>query len=109
MCTQWHDGYVVYNNAVKEVASRFGAVVCDFASNVGFSYKQTNPDDPNSIRQSSLLCTNRLYGSGNDFQDIYINGVLYTNMGWHSTRDINSYFSLKRGNILADVLKKITF
>ena len=25
MCTQWHDGYVVYNNAVKEVASRFGA------------------------------------------------------------------------------------
>lgn len=109
MCTQWHDGYVVYNNAVKEVASRFGAVVCDFASNVGFSYKQTNPDDPNSIRQSSLLCTNRLYGSGNDFQDIYINGVLYTNMGWHPTRDINSYFSLKRGNILADVLKKITF
>lgn len=109
MCTQWHDGYVVYNNAVKEVASRFGAVVCDFASNAGFSYKQTNPDDPNSIRQSSLLCTNRLYGSGNDFQDIYIDGVLYTNMGWHSTRDINSYFSLKRGNILADVLKKITF
>lgn len=109
MCTQWHDGYVVYNNAVKEVAARFGAVVCDFSSSVGFSYRQTDPNNPDSVRQSALLCTNRLYGSGNDFQDININGVVYTNMGWHPTRDINSYFSVKRGNILADVLKRITF
>ncbi|SHJ65808.1 DUF5040 domain-containing protein [Bacteroides stercorirosoris] len=109
ICTQWHDGYVVLNNAIKEVAARFGAVVCDFAANVGFSYKQTDPTDPNSIRQSALVCTNRLYGSGNDFQDINIEGTVYTNMGWHPTRDVNSYFAIKRGNILSDVIRKITF
>jgi phospholipase/lecithinase/hemolysin len=82
--------------------------VCDFANNIGFSYNQTNSMDPNSIRQSALYCNNSAFGSGNDVEDIPIDGTMYTRMAWHATRDVNSYLQQKRGNILADVLKKLS-
>ena len=109
LCTYWHDAYVQFNDAIKELAEKHGAVVCDMASNIGFSYSQTDPADPNSVRQSALYCNNSSFGSGNDLEDIPINGVIYTGMGWHATRDVNSDLMVKRGNILADVIKKITF
>ena len=102
ICSYWHDGYTVYNEAAKTVALKHGAIYCDIASKVGFSYRQTDPTDENSIRQSFLYCNNAAFGSGNDSEDIPINGVIYTNMGWHATRDVNSPLTVKRGDILAN-------
>lgn len=104
ICSYWQDDYVVFNESSKLLAKKFNLTYCDFANNSGFSYKQTDPNDPNSIRISALYCNNSSYGSSNDTHDILINGVLYTNMGWHPTRDINSKLSKQMGNILAKYL-----
>ena len=105
LCSYWHDGYTVLNEALKELAIRHGAVFCDIANNVGFSYRQTDPSNPSSRRISAEFCNN----STNNVEDIPINGVTYTGMGWHATRDVNSWLMLTRGAILADVLRRITF
>ena len=107
--TQWHDGYVRFNESVKKMAKKHGAIVADIANNIGFSYLQTNPNDENSIRWSALHCNNADFSSGNDTEDIYIDGVLYSNMGWHPTRDFDCYIQQKRGNILAETLKLASY
>lgn len=105
ICSHWHDARVTYNDAAKILANRHGALYCDFASNVGFSYQQTDPSDPNSVRQSALYCNNAAFGSGNDTTTEVINGVSYTGMGWHPTRDAQSFLTKKRGYLLAQVIK----
>lgn len=104
ICSYWQDDYTVFNESSKIVAKKFNITYCDFANNSGFSYRQTDPADPNSIRISALYCDNSSYGSGNDTHDIPINGVLYTGMGWHPTRDVNSKLSVQMGDILAKYL-----
>lgn len=106
LCTYWHDAYTRFNSAIFELAKKHGAIICDIAGNVGFSYRQTNPADNNSRRISAEYCNNSAYGSGNDTEDIPINGVMYTGMGWHATRDVNSPLMILRGNILADIFRK---
>lgn len=107
--TQWHDGYVRFNESVKKMAKKHGAIVSDIANNIGFSYLQTNPNDENSIRWSALHCNNANFGGSNDTENIYIDGVLYSNMGWHPTRDFDCYIQQKRGNILAETLKLASY
>lgn len=107
ICSYWHDGYVVYNESARELSNRLGATYCDIANNVGFTYKTTNPNDENSLRDSYLYCNNRLYSSSNDSETIPINGVNYTNMGWHATRDMLSDLTKIRGSILASTLEKL--
>lgn len=101
ICSYWHDGYKVFNHSAEKLARKFGAVFCNIADNIGLSYKQTNPFDASSIRRSALYCDNASFGSGNDTETIPIDGVQYTLMGWHSTRDKNSVLMEMRGNILA--------
>jgi len=100
ICSYWHDGYKVFNGSAKVLAKRHGALYCDIAGQVGFSYMQTDPTDDNSLRISRLYCNN---SSGNE-EDIPIDGVMYTKMGWHATRDVNSPLMLKRGKILSESL-----
>ena len=101
ICSYWHDGYKVFNHSAEKLARKFGAVFCNIADNIGLSYKQTNPFDASSIRRSALYCDNASFGSGGDTETIPIDGVQYTLMGWHSTRDKNSVLMEMRGNILA--------
>ena len=107
--TQWHDGYVRFNEGIKKVARRHGAILCDVANNVGFSYMQTNPEDESSIRWNALHCNNTSIGSGNDVEDIPIHGIIYSDMGWHPTRDWSCYIQMKRAQILAAYLKFATY
>jgi hypothetical protein len=100
ICSYWHDGYKVFNESAKILAKRHGALYCDIAGQVGFSYMQTDPTNENSIRVSRLYCNNSF---GNE-EDIPIDGVMYTKMGWHATRDVNSPLTLKRGKILSESL-----
>lgn len=107
--TQWHDGYVRFNESIARLCKKHGAILCDVAGNIGFSYKQTDPENPDSIRWNALHCNNTAIGSGNDTETIPINGINYTNMGWHPTRDWGCYIQMKRANILADTLKCATY
>lgn len=107
--TQWHDGYVRFNESIARLCKKHGAILCDVAGNIGFSYRQTDPENPDSIRWSALHCNNTAIGSGNDTETIPINGVNYTNMGWHPTRDWGCYIQMKRANILAETLKCATY
>lgn len=107
--TQWHDGYVRFNDSVKIMAKRHGAIVCDVANNIGFSYLQTDPTNDDSIRWGALHCNNAAYGSGNDTETIPIHGVMYTGMGWHPTRQWDSYIQMKRAQILAETMRLATY
>ena len=107
--TQWHDGYVRFNESIDRLCKKHGAILCDVAGNIGFSYRQTDPENPDSIRWSALYCNNTAIGSGNDTETIPINGVNYTNMGWHPTRDWGCYIQMKRANILTETLKCATY
>lgn len=107
--TQWHDGYVRFNEGVKKMAKRHGAIVCDVANNVGFSYLQTDPTNDDSIRWNALHCNNAAYGSGNDTETIPIHGVMYTGMGWHPTRQWDCYIQMKRAQILAETMRLATY
>ena len=107
--TQWHDGYVRFNEGIKKVAKRHGAIVADIAGNIGFSYRQTDPENPDSIRWGALHCNNAAYGSMNDTETIPIHGVMYTGMGWHPTRKWDDYIQMKRAQILADAMRLATY
>ena len=107
--TQWHDGYVRFNDSVKIMAKRHGAIVCNVADNVGFSYLQTDPTNDDSIRWGALHCNNAAIGSGNDTETIPIHGVMYTDMGWHPTRQWDSYIQMKRAQILAETMRLATY
>lgn len=107
--TQWHDGYVRFNEGVKKMAKRHGAIVCNVADNVGFSYLQTDPTNDDSIRWGALHCNNAAIGSGDDTETIPIHGVMYTGMGWHPTRQWDSYIQMKRAQILAETMRLATY
>ena len=107
--TQWHDGYVRFNDSVKIMAKRHGAIVCNVADNVGFSYLQTDPTNDDSIRWGALHCNNAAYGFGGDTETIPIHGVMYTGMGWHPTRQWDSYIQMKRAQILAETMRLATY
>lgn len=107
--TQWHDGYVRFNDSVKIMAKRHGAIVCNVADNVGFSYLQIDPTNDDSIRWGALHCNNAAIGSGNDTETIPIHGVMYTDMGWHPTRQWDSYIQMKRAQILAETMRLATY
>jgi hypothetical protein len=107
--TQWHDGYVRFNDSVKIMAKRHGAIVCDVANNVGFSYLQTDPTNDDSIRWGALHCNNAAIDSGNDTETIPIHGVMYTGMGWHPTRQWDCYIQMKRAQILAETMRLATY
>lgn len=107
--TQWHDGYVRFNDSVKIMAKRHGAIVCDVANNVGFSYLQTDPTNDDSIRWGALHCNNAAIGSSNDTETIPIHGVMYTGMGWHPTRQWDCYIQMKRAQILAETMRLATY
>ena len=107
--TQWHDGYVRFNEAIKKVAKRHGAIIADIAGNIGFSYLQTDPTNPDSVRWSAIHCNNSAIGSGNDTETIPIHGVMYTGMGWHPTRQWDCYIQMKRAQILAETMRLATY
>lgn len=107
--TQWHDGYVRFNEAIKKVAKRHGAIIADIAGNIGFSYLQTDPTNPDSVRWSAIHCNNSAIGSGNDTETIPIHGVMYENMGWHPTRQWDCYIQMKRAQILAETMRLATY
>lgn len=88
---------------------RHGAIIADIAGNIGFSYLQTDPTNPDSVRWSAIHCNNSAIGPGNDTETIPIHGVMYENMGWHPTRQWDCYIQMKRAKILAETMRLATY
>ena len=89
--THWHDGRTLYNEKIRELANRWGGLVCEFDKNVGFNKNQTLPDGT----QVSVL-----YAV--DTQEI--DGVTF---GWHPLRNgPGEYIQGRLARIFADTIKK---
>lgn len=92
LCTHWHDGRVVYNSTVRELAEKWGLPLVEFDKNIGFSRKTTHPA---TGKQTSLLYAK-------DTQKLY--GVEY---GWHPKRGRGEYIQQRLAAIFADRMKSI--
>ena len=88
LCTHWHDGRTKYNDSVKKLAQKWGASICDLASNIGFSKEQPMQD---GTQPSVHFAVDIKKG------DIY---------GWHPLRGTaGKYIQNKMANIFAEALK----
>ncbi len=92
LCTNWHDGRVIYNTSVRKLAEKWGLPLVEFDANIGFSKNQPHPV---TNEQFSLLYSN-------DQQ--VVNGVKY---GWHPLRGEDSYIQQRMASIFAHKMKEI--
>ncbi len=92
LCTDWHDGRVVYNASIRELAEKWGFPLVEFDLNIGFSRKTLHPV---TKKQFSLLYTT-------DTQQI--DGETF---GWHPARGENSYIQQRMAAIFAETMKKV--
>lgn len=61
LTTSWHDGRVIYNDSVRELAEKWGFNLVEFDKHIGFSRNQKNPtykDVDNNILHQSVFYAN---------------------------------------------------
>lgn len=92
LCTDWHDGRVIYNSSVRKLADKWGFPVVEFDKLIGFSKNALHPVTGEQV--------SRLYTR--DKQDI--NGETF---GWHPDDGQDAYIQRRMGAIFADTMRKI--
>ena len=92
LCTHWHDSRVIYNEAIRKLAAKWGLPLVEFDKYIGFSRYVLHPATKEPI--------SRLYAY--DTQEI--RGVVY---GHHPIRGRESYIQQRMAAIFADVLKTV--
>ena len=92
LCTHWHDSRVIYNDAIRKLAAKWGLPLVEFDKNIGFSRNVLHPVTKHPI--------SRLYA--NDTQEI--RGIVY---GHHPIRGRDSYIQKRMASIFADAMKKV--
>ena len=92
LCTDWHDGRVLYNTSIRKLAAKWGLPLVEFDRYIGFS---KNVPHPVTGTQFSLLYAQ-------DSQDI--DGVKY---GWHPVRGEHSYIQQRMAAIFVSQMKQI--
>ncbi len=92
LCTDWHDGRVIYNNSIRKLAEKWGFPLVEFDKFIGFS---KNALHPVTGEQMSRLFTK-------DKQEI--NGETF---GWHPENGQDKYIQQRMGAIFADTMRKI--
>ncbi|MBB4034973.1 hypothetical protein GGR21_000860 [Dysgonomonas hofstadii] len=92
LCTDWHDGRIIYNTSVRRLASKWGLPLVEFDTSIGFSKGSPHPV---TGEQQSLL-------HAKDTQTI--DGVKY---GWHPNRGEDKYIQQRMAAIFTDLMKKV--
>ncbi len=92
LCTDWHDGRVVYNTSVRQLAEKWGFPIVEFDKFIGFSKNSVHPVTGEQI--------SRLFTG--DKQEI--NGETF---GWHPENGQGAYIQRRMGAIFADTMRKI--
>lgn len=97
--THWHDGRTNYNNSVRELAQEWGAGLCEFDKEIGFS-KHVLLEGTTEYGTEGGAQTSTLYAVDTE----EINGVTY---GWHPLRGSEgAYIQGRMANIFANSLLK---
>ncbi|WP_308502002.1 DUF5040 domain-containing protein [uncultured Alistipes sp.] len=92
LCTDWHDGRVLYNDSVRRLAAKWGLPLVEFDRWIGFS---RNTPHPVTGTQTSLL-------HAQDTQTI--EGVTY---GWHPQRGEDKYIQQRMAAIFVETMRRI--
>jgi hypothetical protein len=92
LCTDWHDGRVTYNTAVRKLGEKWGFPVVEFDRYIGFSKNAVHPVTGEQV--------SRLYTGDKQV----ISGETY---GWHPENGQNKYLQRRMGAIFADTMRKI--
>ena len=92
LCTHWHDGRVIYNSSIRQLAQKWGLPLVEFDKFIGFSKDSLHPI---TGKQASLIYSK-------DTQEL--NGEIY---GWHPERGQDKYIQQRMAAIFADTMNKI--
>ena len=92
LCTNWHDGRIIYNTSIRQLAEKWGLPLVEFDKYIGFS--KNNPHPVTGEQQSLLFAT--------DTQTI--EGTKY---GLHPYRGTDQYIQQLMAAIFADEMIKV--
>lgn len=96
VCTHWHDARTVFNDSIRELQKKWGFILCEFDTRIGFSKNQVHPVTGEQV--SILHCDN-------PFRDTeVINGVTY---GWHPTRDKGAWIQHQMASIVESTIRNL--
>ena len=92
LCTNWHDGRVLFNTSIRKLAAKWGLPIVEFDTHVGFSRHTVHPV---TGEQQSLL-----YAQDTQMAD----GIKH---GWHPKRGKHEYIQQRMAAVFADVMRTI--
>lgn len=96
VCTHWHDARTVFNDSIRELQKKWGFILCEFDTRIGFSKNQVHPVTGEQV--SILHCDN-------PFGDTeVINGVTY---GWHPTRGKGAWIQHQMASIVESTIRNL--
>lgn len=92
LCTDWHDGRVLFNTTIRELADKWGFPVVEFDKFIGFSKNTVHPVTGEQV--SRLFTGDKQVIDGETF-------------GWHPETGTDKYIQRRMGAIFADTMGKI--
>lgn len=96
VCTHWHDARTIFNDSIRELQKKWGFILCEFDTRIGFSKNQVHPVTGEQV--SILHCDN----PSGDTE--VINGVTY---GWHPTRDKGAWIQHQMASIVESTIRNL--
>ena len=96
VCTHWHDARTIFNDSIRELQKKWGFILCEFDTRIGFSKNQVHPVTGEQV--SILHCAN----PSGDTE--VINGVTY---GWHPTRDKGAWIQHQMASIVESTIRNL--
>jgi hypothetical protein len=93
LCTNWHDGRLLYNHSVRKLAEKWGLPLVKFDEYIGFSRNRLHPV---TKKQTSLI-----YAQD---EQVMANGEVF---GWHPIRGENSYIQQRMAAIFVEEMKNV--
>ena len=96
VCTHWHDARTIFNDSIRELQKKWGFILCEFDTRIGFSKNQVHPVTGEQV--SILHCDN----PSGDTE--VINGVTY---GWHPTRDKDAWIQHQMASIVESTIRNL--
>ena len=96
VCTHWHDARTIFNDSIRELQKKWGFILCEFDTRIGFSKNQVHPVTGEQV--SILHCDN----PSGDTE--VINGVTY---GWHPTKDKGAWIQHQMASIVESTIRNL--
>lgn len=96
VCTHWHDARTTFNNSIRDLQKKWGFILCEFDTRIGFSKNQVHPVTGEQV--SILHCDN----PSNNTE--VIDGVTY---GWHPTRDKGAWIQHQMASIVESTIRNL--